>query len=69
MVMFAVMVIIIDGEQILVFKMAISAEIDVDDCSPGEGWVLKEVLYKLGFCLCIAETMTDFPTLSNTVNP
>ena len=45
MVMFAVMVIIIDGEQILVFKMAIEVEIDVDYVSPWEGWVLKEVLY------------------------
>lgn len=29
----------IDGEQILVFKMAIQVEIDVHDGSPGEGWV------------------------------
>ena len=35
----------------------------------GRGGYSKEVLYKLGLCLCTAETMTDFPTLSNTVNP
>ena len=35
----------------------------------GRGGYSRKFYTRLGLCLCTAETMTDFPTLSNTVNP